>query len=280
MKRYCMVIDVEKCENCNNCFLSCKDEHHGNDWPGYTLGQPLHGHRWMNILRKEQGEFPVVSVAYKPKPCFHCEDAPCMKKVERGEIHKREDGIVLIDPSKSKGKKELVSACPHGAIWWNEDNQLAQKCTFCAHLLDDGWKAPRCVQACPTGALKFHRLEEDEFEEFVRANRLENFDKTQSVSTDCVLYKNGHLFDKCFVAGTVATKKDKVEDCVKGAEVELIKDETMISNAITDAYGDFKFDDLEKNSGEYQIQISYDEQQCMRVDVRLGSSTFVGTLWV
>ena len=36
MKRWYMVIDVERCENCNNCFLACKDEHCGNDWPGYA----------------------------------------------------------------------------------------------------------------------------------------------------------------------------------------------------------------------------------------------------
>jgi Fe-S-cluster-containing dehydrogenase component len=28
-------------------------------------------------------------------------------------------------------------------------------CNGCAHLLDDGWKEPRCVDACQTGALKF-----------------------------------------------------------------------------------------------------------------------------
>ena len=30
MKRWSLVIDVEKCEGCHNCFLACKDEHVGN----------------------------------------------------------------------------------------------------------------------------------------------------------------------------------------------------------------------------------------------------------
>jgi len=34
MKKWAMIIDVAKCENCNNCFLSCKHEHIGNDFSG------------------------------------------------------------------------------------------------------------------------------------------------------------------------------------------------------------------------------------------------------
>jgi len=54
MKKYSFIIDVAKCENCNNCFLSCRDEHCGNEWPGYSLPQPLHGQRWMNIAGKKR----------------------------------------------------------------------------------------------------------------------------------------------------------------------------------------------------------------------------------
>lgn len=280
MKRWCMVVDVEKCENCNNCFLSCKDEHHGNDWPEYTLSQPLHGHRWMNILQKEHGRFPVISIAYKPKPCFHCEDAPCIKNTTKGAIYKRDDGIVIIDPHQAKGRKELVKACPFGAIWWNEDNQTAQKCTLCAHLLDSGWKEPRCVQSCPTGALTIHSLTDEEFDEFVETNHLQNYQGGGDVVFDCVLYKNIDLFNKCFVAGSVATKKDSVEDCVKGAEIELFKGKSLIANTVTDAFGDFKFKGLDENSGKYEIRVSHDKRSSRQLEVTLGNSTFVGTIWM
>ncbi|MCL5734640.1 MAG: hypothetical protein M1274_03470 [Actinobacteria bacterium] len=36
---------------------------------------------------------------------------------------------------------------------------------MCAHLLDKGWKEPRCVDACPTGALLFG--EESELEDVI-----------------------------------------------------------------------------------------------------------------
>ncbi|XFO68983.1 hypothetical protein SPSIL_052110 [Sporomusa silvacetica DSM 10669] len=34
MKKWHLIIDVEKCEDCNNCHMACKDEHVGNEWPG------------------------------------------------------------------------------------------------------------------------------------------------------------------------------------------------------------------------------------------------------
>ena len=81
-------------------------------------------------------------------------------KVE-GAIYKREDGLVVIDPEKCTGCKSCVDVCPSNAIFMNENLNIAQKCTGCAHLLDSGeWTEPRCVDACPTMALKF--MEEDE----------------------------------------------------------------------------------------------------------------------
>ncbi|MFH1124062.1 MAG: 4Fe-4S dicluster domain-containing protein, partial [Pseudomonadota bacterium] len=112
MKKWNLIIDVEKCEDCNNCFLSCKDEHVENDFPGYSAAQPRHGHRWVNILRKERGQYPLIDVAYLPIPCMHCDSPPCMEKDRKGAVLKRDDGIVLIDPVKGKGQAALVGACP------------------------------------------------------------------------------------------------------------------------------------------------------------------------
>jgi Fe-S-cluster-containing dehydrogenase component len=45
MNKWNMIVDVEKCENCANCVIVTKDEHVGNDFPGYAAPQPLHaGH--------------------------------------------------------------------------------------------------------------------------------------------------------------------------------------------------------------------------------------------
>src|SRR5258708_33197274 len=103
------------------CTLDGMDEYVGNDFPGYAAAMPKHGHRWIDILQKERGQAPMIDIAYVPTMCNHCDDAPCIKAAKDGAITKREDGIVIIDPVKAKGQKELVDACPYGHIWWNEE---------------------------------------------------------------------------------------------------------------------------------------------------------------
>src|SRR5450759_249381 len=131
MKKWNMVVDVALCHDCNNCFLSCKDEYVGNDFKGYSAAQPWFGQRWMNVERKERGQYPMVQVAYLPLPCQHCDNAPCLTK--DGAVYKRKDGLVLIDPKKAHGRKEILDSCPYGVIYWNDDQGIPQKCTGCAH---------------------------------------------------------------------------------------------------------------------------------------------------
>src|SRR5574340_1175107 len=139
MNRWNLIIDVAKCHDCNNCYLACKDEFFENDFPPYSAAQPRHGHRWIDLERKERGRYPRVDVAYLPLSCMHCENASCIPASPNGAVHRRADGIVLIDPVKAKGQRAIVDACPYRVIYWNEESQLPQKCTLCAHLLDEGW---------------------------------------------------------------------------------------------------------------------------------------------
>lgn len=280
MKKYSLIIDVDRCENCNNCFLSCKDEHCGNNWPGYSLAQPQHGQRWMNISRKERGQFPLVEVAYLPRPCMHCDEAPCIEASVNGGVYKRDDGVVLIDPIKARGQKEIASSCPYGAIWWNEEAQVPQKCTMCAHLLDQGWKAPRCVQACPTGALSIKQLEDGELEALVLSEKLEPLVAEGRKTSPRVYYKNLHLFQSCIVAGSVATSKDGITECVAGATVKLLREGQTVSQQSSDDFGDYRFDGLKKNSGSYEVEILYGGQSIRRKIGTLEKSVSVDTLWI
>ena len=276
MKKWSMIIDIEKCEDCNNCFLACKDEHVDNDWPGYSLSQPRHGQRWMNILRKERGQYPLIDVAYRPTPCMHCDNAPCVE-IGDGEVYKRDDGIVIIDPDRAGDRKDIIKSCPYGAIWWNEEKNIPQKCTLCAHLLDDGWDKPRCVQACPTGALRAVCLDDSEINELKAAENLESLYPDHGTSSR-VLYKNLHRFEKCFIGGSVAFEHDGVIDCADGALVGLIKDSKRIAEITTDNFGDFKIDGIDENSGKYSIEINYRDYPARVVTVNLKSSINTGTV--
>jgi Fe-S-cluster-containing dehydrogenase component len=246
-----MVIDVAMCHDCNNCFMACKDEHCGNDWPGYTASQPRHDHRWLNIERRERGVYSRNDVAYLAMPCQHCQDAHCQKAAPDAVTH-RADGIVMIDMEKAKGNKKLVDSCPFGAIYWNEEAKVAQKCTMCAHLLDDKtWTpgVPRCAHSCPTDAMKFYRMEPEEFEAFAKKEGLEGYRAAELQNQPRVLYKNLHKFTKNFISAGVLVNGD----CFENATVTLKNKNGVLATQKTNFFGEFKFDGLE--NGEYTVDI-------------------------
>ena len=274
MKKWNLIIDVEKCEDCNNCFLSCKDEYVDNEFSGYSVSQPKHEQKWINIMRRERGQCPMIDVAYLPIPCMHCDNAPCIRPADKGAVYKRKDGIVIIDPGKAKGLAYLVDLCPYGAIWWNEEKECAQKCTFCAHLLDEGWREPRCVQACPTGALRAIYVEDLEMSKIIEQENLEVYMPNHKTKPR-VYYKNLYRFLKCFIGGSVAILTEGREECVEGAKVTLKKGSERIREATTETFGEFKFDDLDENSGEYLIEIIYGQYK-KDLKVALKNSMYLG----
>jgi Fe-S-cluster-containing dehydrogenase component len=273
MKKWNLVVDVALCHDCNNCFLADKDEFVGNDFKGYSAAQPWSGHRWMNIERKERGQFPMVQVAYLPVPCQHCDNAPCLTK--DGAVHKRKDGLVIIDPKKAKGQKQIVSSCPYGVIFWNEEAELPQKCTGCAHLLDDGWTETRCTQVCPTGALKLVLAEEDEMSVLASSEGLEAY-RADLGTKPRVWYKNLHRWTKSFVGGTVVYKD--TDDCAEGAVVILQADGQKVADSSTNNYGDFIFDGL--TPGRYEVVVSAAGYKPAQQEIDLQDSLSLGVIFV
>ena len=273
MKKWNLVIDVAQCHNCNNCFLAVKDEYVGNDIPGYSAPQPLHGHKWINILSRERGRAPMVDAAYVPTTCNHCDAAPCIV-AGKGAVKKRDDGIVLIDPEAAKGRRDLVAACPFGAIWWNEERSLPQAWPFDAHLLDRGWPAPRPVQSCPTGAIQALKVRDVEMADKARAEELQTL-RPELGTRPRVYYRNLHRYSKVFAGGTVLGARGGVVDCLAGARVELVKDEHLIAAVDTDVFGDFKFDGLEPRSGGHGIRVTHPGYRSVAVPIELREESVV-----
>lgn len=238
MTRYGMVMDVARCNGCYNCFLACKDEHAGQARPGYAAAQPMTGQSWIRVTEHERGRFPKVKVDYMVVPCLHCEDAACVAAASGGAVHERADGIVLIDPQKAEGQKDLVQSCPHGLICWNEAEQVPQKCTLCAHLLDAGHTEPRCVEACPTGALVFGDLD-DPGSEVARS-----FAEAEELNPEYGLGDKVRFIGLPaeFVAGCVVFGDS--DACGAGATVTLVGGDGPARSATADAFGDFCFDGL------------------------------------
>jgi Fe-S-cluster-containing dehydrogenase component len=254
MKKWNLIVDVANCTNCNLCTLSVQDEHVGNRFPGYAEEMPKHGHRWIEIKRRERGTPPVTDVAYLPIMCQHCDDAPCITAAPDA-IHKRADGIVIIDPEKSRGRHEIVDACPYDAIWWNEDKQVPQHWFFDAHLLDSGWREPRCVTVCATNALKAVQADDAEMQRLVKAEQLQVLRPDLDTGVR-VYYKNLWRYTRDFIAGTVSSETNGIVDCLVGALVELRSGNKTVANVETDIFGDFKFDQLVPNGAIYELKIS------------------------
>jgi Fe-S-cluster-containing dehydrogenase component len=276
MKKWNMVIDVAECTNCHLCTLAAMDEYVGNDWPGYAAPMPRHGHRWIDILQKERGQAPMIDVAFVPTMCNHCDDAPCMKADKSGAIRKRDDGIVIIDPEKAKGRKELVDACPYGHIWWNEELKIPQAWPFDAHLLDQGWQQTRGQQACPTGAMRAIKVEDEVMAAMAREQGLEVF-RPELGGKPRVYYRNLWRYSKCFIGGSVSAEANGAIDCIEGASVRLLKGGALIAETTTDNYGDFKFDRLEENSGRYGVEISAQGRK-KSIEATLGASVNLGEI--
>ena len=93
-----------------------------------------------------------------------------------------------------------------------------------------------------------------------------------------VYYKNLWRYAKCFIGGSVSKEANGVVDCVEGAAVRLLKGGAVVAQAATDNYGDFKFDRLDENSGDYVVEISAAGRDKKTVAAKLGASINLGEI--
>jgi Fe-S-cluster-containing dehydrogenase component len=272
MTRFGMAIDIKKCVGCYNCFLTCRDEYAGNDYPGYSAAQPMSGGNWLRLNEIERGQYPHVKVDHVPVLCSHCDSAACVKLDQTGAIYRRADGIVLIDPEKAKGNKELVKTCPYRRIEWNEELQVAQKCTFCAHLLDAGESEPRCVESCPSGALVFGDLDDpaSAVARLVATGTNEVAEPAYAMG-EKVLYR---YLPKKFVAGTVIY--GDLDEVATGITV-TIKANGKTLTSKTNGFGDFEFEGLEANT-KYAVEIAAPGYKAASLEAKTAKDVYLGEI--
>lgn len=253
MAKYAMAIDLTRCIGCYNCQIACKDEHVYNSYPSVAAEQPAFGHFWLDIEEREQVRNQShIKVTYIPKPCQHCDDPACVKASRDGAVYKRDDGVVIIDPEKAVGQKELVSSCPYGSIYLNEEKGLPQKCTFCAHLVDDGWKEPRCAQSCPMSCIHFGDLDDPEsaVSRFLAENKAEPYHP--EYGTQPRVYYAG--LPKPHLSGTVRLAESG--ECAADVTVTLTCADGARRQAVTDCFGDFEFSDVAKGKGTISYELA------------------------
>lgn len=279
MKKWNLIVDVERCNNCYNCFIGTKDEYVGNTHEGVSAPQPLHGHSWVKMEYRESGQWPMVETWFRPTMCNHCDDAPCMAAAKNDAIRKRDDGIVVIDSERAKGQKQIVDACPYGAIYWNEELELPQAWPFDAHLLDNGWAKTKLETVCPTEVFRSVNVSDEEMQALVEDEGLETL-PSETNARPRVYYKNNHLFTRCFVGGTIVTTNDGVEDCLEGASITLSQGDTILGSASSDAFGEFRITSLARDSGEVALTVAVDGDVRHEQSLQLEDSVYVGCIEV
>ncbi len=137
-----MVINLENCFGCFACETACKLEKSLPDnvrlmrvmqfGPySFKVKEKVKVKENGKIVEKEVERKKVLSL-YIPRPCFHCEMAPCIESCPYGAIKRDTNlGIVYIDEELCIGCKQCLTSCPYGTIQFDSERKKAIKCDFC-----------------------------------------------------------------------------------------------------------------------------------------------------
>jgi Fe-S-cluster-containing dehydrogenase component len=182
--RFGMVIDTRRCVGCRACMVACKEENKTPPGVFYTVV-------FDQLIEPRIQDKPL----FMTKPCFHCDDPPCIGVCPVSATFKREqDGIVVVDYDRCIGCRYCMTACPYSARWFDfgenypavaegtpyasepspEYGQFrhrkegtppignVRKCHFCLHLQDEEGRYnkaegrwPACAKTCTGHAIFF-----------------------------------------------------------------------------------------------------------------------------
>ena len=165
-----------------------------------------------------------------------------------GAIKRRDDGLVWIDPATCNGCGLCQKACPYDVIHLNNDLGIAQKCTGCAHRVDEGL-LPRCADVCPHDAIVFADKAGNVFKQEGQAKPLEIYHP--EYQTEPQVYWNG--LPKPWIAGIVIdAASDEVISGAAITSIDLFNDRAVTVRS--DEFGDFWIKNLGKDR-KYSIEI-------------------------
>jgi Fe-S-cluster-containing dehydrogenase component len=172
-----LLYDSTLCVGCKACVAGCKAANHmppeispdQKSWNSGTwdTAKDLSG-KTLNVIKvyrngtMEHKDREENGFAFIKRQCLHCVDPSCVSCCPVSAMNKDpETGVVSHDKDRCIGCRYCVFACPFQVPKFEYDETFGQiqKCQLCKHLLAEG-QLPGCVQACPTGATLFGRVDD------------------------------------------------------------------------------------------------------------------------
>jgi formate dehydrogenase iron-sulfur subunit len=158
---WAMLIDLTRCTGCNSCALACKES---NGLPAADGAPQALDSETFTFVDARQVITPggEIQTRFVKRQCMHCLNAACVSACPAAAMYSSGQGPVVYRPNRCLGCRYCQVACPFEVPrfeWDNGINPQISKCWLCYDRLQAGQK-PACVEACPTGTLRFGQRED------------------------------------------------------------------------------------------------------------------------